>query len=240
LPAALQPERLGLPLFTLAIGLLDGFNPCALWVLLVLLSLLVHWRDRRRLLLVAGCFVLASGVVYFACLAAWLNLFLLVGLAPALRWLLAAVALVIGVINLSEIARRGPDFTLAIPAAAKPGIYARMRQVMQARSLPLALAAVTVLALVVNLLELLCTAGLPALYTAVLSQQNLVPAARYGYLGLYLVGYLADDILLVGSAVIALSSGRLDEQQGRWLKLLSGLVMLLLAAVLLLRPGWLF
>jgi hypothetical protein len=110
---------------------------------------------------------------------------------------------------------------------------------MQSRSLLPAMVAVAGLAVVVNAVELLCTAGLPAIYTAVLSQQNLPAAAHYGYLGLYIAGYIADDSLMVAAAVLALSSSRLTERGGRWLKLISGVVMLALGAGLLLRPGWL-
>ena len=166
------------------------------------------------------------------------------GRAPSPKWLLLGLSRrrlgLLGVVNLSEFWRKVPNFTLSIPASAKPGLYARMRGVMQSRSLPAALAAVAALAVVVNAVELLCTAGLPAVYTAVLSQQNLAAAAHYGYLGLYIVGYIADDALMVGIAVLALSSNRLTEGTGRWLKLISGVVMVALALLLLLRPGWLF
>jgi glutaredoxin len=235
----LDVASLGLPLFTLALGLLDGFNPCAMWVLLFLLSLLVHWRDRRRMALVAGTFVLVSGAIYYAFMAAWLNVFLLLGLSTALRLLLGALALVVGVVNLREFWRQGRSFTLSIPASAKPGLFARLRGVTQSQALLPALAGVAGLAVVVNAVELLCTAGLPAVYTAVLSQQNLPAAAHYGYLGLYILGYIADDSLMVGLAVLALSSDKLTERAGRTLKLISGGVMLALALVLLLKPGWL-
>jgi glutaredoxin len=235
----LSASTYGLPAFTLAMGLLDGFNPCAMWVLLFLLSLLVHWRDRRRMALVAGTFVLMSGLVYYAFMAAWLNIFLLLGFTSWLRLLLGSIALVLGLVNLSEVWRTGETFTLSIPSSAKPGLYARMRGVMQSRSLPAALLAVAALAVVVNAVELLCTAGLPAVYTAVLSEQNLPALAHYGYLGLYILGYIADDALMVGVTVMALSSNRLSEQAGRRLKAISGLVMVALALVLLLRPGWL-
>ncbi|MCP9785247.1 glutaredoxin family protein [Cyanobium sp. N5-Cardenillas] len=230
---------LGLPLFTLVMGLLDGFNPCAMWVLLFLLSLLVHWRDRRRMALVAGTFVLVSGAVYYAFMAAWLNVFLLLGWSTWLRLLLAGLAISVGVVNVLDSRRQGGIFTLSIPAEAKPGLYARLRQVVQSRSLLPALAAVAVLAVVVNAVELLCTAGLPAIYTAVLSQQNLPATAHYAYLGLYILGYIADDSLMVAAAVLALSSHKLTESGGRWLKLISGGVMLALGLALLLRPGWL-
>ncbi|GAB3375580.1 glutaredoxin family protein [Azotobacter armeniacus] len=235
----LSVERLGLPLFTLALGLLDGFNPCAMWLLLFLLSLLVRLHDRRRMALVAGTFVLVSGAVYYTFLAAWLNLFLLVGVSTLLARLLGGLALVIGAVNIRDGLRPGGDFALSIPASAKPGLYARLRAILQADRLLPALAGIAVLAVMVNFIELLCTAGFPAIYTAVLARQALTPTVHYAYLGLYILGYLADDALMVASAVFALGGRRLSERAGRWLKLLSGVVMLALGGVMLLRPGWL-
>jgi glutaredoxin len=234
----LSATRLGLPLFTLALGLLDGFNPCAMWVLLFLLSMLVRLQDRRRMALVAGTFVLASGAVYYAFMAAWLNIFLVVGLSATLRVGLAVVALAIGAFNVKDFVAHGRGPSFSIPAAAKPGLVARMHRVLQARELPASLLAVAALAVVVNFIELLCTAGLPAIYTAVLAQHELGAAAHYAYLGLYILGYIADDAAMVALAVAALGSGKLTERAGRWLKLVSGLVMLALGAVLLLRPQW--
>ena len=235
----LSASRLGLPLFTLAVGLLDGFNPCAMWVLLFLLSLLVRLQDRQRMALIAGTFVLVSGLIYYAFMAAWLNVFLAVGMTAALRWALGGVAIVIGAFNVKDFFAWGRGLSFSIPASAKPGLYARARAVLNANALATSLLAVATLAVVVNIIELLCTAGLPALYTAVLTQQNLGAAAHYGYLGLYILGYIFDDSLMVGTAVIALSSRKLTEHTGRWLKLLSGSVMVLLGAVLILRPEWL-
>ena len=233
----LSVSRLGLPLFTLAIGLVDGLNPCAMWVLLFLLSMLVHLQDRRRMALIAGTFVFVSGAVYYAFMAAWLNIFLAVGMSTAVRVGLGAAALLIGALNLRD-ALRG-SYTLAIPAAAKPGIYARVRALLHARTLALSLRAAAVLAVAVNFIELLCTAGLPAIYTAVLAQQGLSPLAHYAYLGLYIVGYIADDALMVAIAVTALGSRKLTERGGQWLKLLSGAVMLALGVVMIVRPQWL-
>jgi hypothetical protein len=235
----LDASQLGLPMFTLALGLLDGFNPCAMWVLLFLLSLLVRLHDRRRMALVAGTFVLVSGAVYYAFMAAWLNVFLAVGFSDIVRWLLGAVALAIGAISVKDFVAWGRGPSLAIPASARPGLVARMRRAMQAPALSASLLAVAALAVVVNFVELLCTAGIPAIYTAVLAQQQLGPPAYYGYLGLYILGYITDDTLMVATAVIALGSNKLTERAGRGLKLVSGVVMLVLGAVLLLRPDWL-
>ncbi|MBS1191539.1 MAG: glutaredoxin [Rhodocyclaceae bacterium] len=235
----LDASRLGLPAFTLALGLLDGFNPCATWVLLFLLSLLVRLKNRRRMALVAGTFVLASGAVYYTFMAAWLNVFLVLGMSEPLRWVLAFVALLIGAINVKDFFVWGQGPSLSIPATAKPGLYARMRDVVYARALMASLGAVTLLAILVNFFELLCTAGIPAIYTAVLTQQHLSPLAHYGYLGLYIVGYIADDTLMVALAVAALNSWKLTEAAGRRLKLLSGAVMLALGVAMIVHPEWL-
>jgi glutaredoxin len=235
----LSVSRLGLPLFTLAIGLLDGVNPCAMWVLLFLLSILVHLHDRMRMALIAGTFVLVSGAVYYAFMAAWLNVFLVVGMSTALRYALGGTALVIGAINVKDFLAPMQGFSLSIPASAKPGLYARMRAIAQADNLLFSLGAVAALAVVVNFVELLCTAGLPAMYTAILTQHDLSPAAHYAYLGLYIVGYMADDSLMVATSVVLLGSRKVTERAGRWLKLLSGGVMLALGAIMILRPGWL-
>jgi hypothetical protein len=210
-----------------------------MWVLLFLLSLLVRLQSRRRMALIAGTFVLVSGAVYYAFMAAWLNVFLLVGMSAGLRWILGGVALAIGGFNVKDFFAWGRGFSLSIPAAAKPGLYARARAVLSADALLPSLVAVAALAAAVNLVELLCTAGLPAVYTAVLTQHNLGAPAHYAYLGLYILGYVADDSVMVATAVVALSSRKLTERAGRSLKLLSGVAMLVLGAVILLRPQWL-
>ena len=232
----ISASGIGLPLFTIAVGLIDGFNPCAMWVLLFLLSLLVNLRSRPRMLLIAGTFVLVSGTVYFAFMAAWLNMFLIVGLSRTLQVIVAAIALLIGAINIKDGLRFGKGVSLRIPESAKPGIYDRVRRVIQAENFIAALAGVTVLAVLVNFLELLCTAGLSAIYTQILAARELDPAGYYGYLLLYNLAYIFDDALLVGIAVYSLQRFKLQERGGRWLKLLGGIIVLLLGLLLLIAP----
>ena len=229
-------ERLGLPAFTLLLGLIDGFNPCAMWVLLFLLSLLIHLKDRRKMFVVGGTFVLTSGLVYFLFMAAWLNVFLLVGLSRLTQVLLGLAALGIGLLNVKDFLafHRGP--TLSIPERAKPGLYARTRRLLEEKPLLSAMGGVVVLALLVNLVELACTAGLPAVYTQVLAMRRLPGWQYYAYLALYNVAYILDDSVMLLVAVVTLSQRKLQERAGRWLKLLSGGVMLTLGLLLLVWP----
>jgi glutaredoxin len=236
---AIDARALGLPLFTATVGLLDGFNPCALWVLVFVLSLLVNMKDRSKVLLIGGTFVLTSGALYFAFMAAWLNVFLLVGVSRPIQLVLGAVAILIGLVNLKDFIAFGRGISLSIPESARPAIYARTRAVLKAENTLGALGAVVVLALLVNAVELLCTSGLPAVYTQVLASQDLPSWQHYGYLALYNVFYMLDDSLLLAAAVVTLRLSKLQERGGRVLKLVSGAVMLLLGLALTLRPEWL-
>ncbi len=235
----LSAKKLGMPLFTILIGLVDGFNPCAMWVLLFLLSVLVNLRDRWKILAVAGTFVVISGVAYFAFMAAWLNVLLLVGFLRPVQIALSILAIVVGLIHVKDFFAFKQGISLSIPESAKPGIYSRVRRIVLAEHLMAAISGAMVLAVLVNIIELLCTAGLPALYSQVLSLQNYPPWKNYAYLGLYILAYMFDDSLMVGVVVVTLGRKKLQETEGRWLKLISGLVILLLGIVLLLRPEWL-
>jgi glutaredoxin len=229
----------GLPLFTIVVGLLDGFNPCAMWVLLFLLSLLVNLRNRARALLIGGVFVGVSGLAYFAFMAAWLNIFLLVGYPRAAQIALGIVALVVGALNAKDFFafRRGPS--LSIPESIKPGIYARSRRILAASSVAGAIGGAAVLAVLVNAVELACTAGLPALYTNILAMRSLPTWSYYGYLILYNFVYMFDDLIVLVIAVATLRRFKLQERGGRWLKLISGAVMLALGIALIVRPDFL-
>jgi glutaredoxin len=231
---------LGLPIFTLLLGLLDGFNPCAMWVLLFLLSLLASLRDRTKMVWLAGTFVIMSGVVYFGFMVAWLNLFFLIGYTRVTQLVLGSLAGVVGFINIKDFFAFKRGVTVSIPESVKPGLYEKMRHILQANSFPVALAGMVGLALMVNVFELACTAGFPALYTQILSQQVLDGWTYYGYLGLYNLAYIADDAVMVSLAVVTLRHRKLQEREGRWLKFISGVVMLGLAGLLIGAPEWLF
>lgn len=229
----------GLPAFTFLVGLVDGFNPCAMWVLVFLLSVLVNLRDRKKILIVAGTFVFISGLAYFLFMTAWLNVFVLIGWARPTQIALGLLATFIGLINVKDFVAFGRGVSFSIPESAKPGIYARVRHIVTAKYLTAALVGAAALAVIVNVIELLCTAGLPAMYTQILTLQELPAWKNYLYLGLYIVAYMFDDTIMLALAVVTLSHRRMQEAEGRWLKLVSGLVILALGLAMIFRPEWL-
>jgi glutaredoxin len=226
-------DDVGLPAFTLAMGLLDGFNPCSMWVLLLMISLLAPMNNRRRMLAIAGTFVLIQGIAYFLFMAAWLNLFLVIGLSRASQLIIAAIAIVAGLINVKDFLALNIGVSLSIPEKAKPGIYSRMRAILHAESLGAAIVGAIILAILVQIVEFLCTSGFPALFTRILTLRELEPAAYYGYLLLYIAAYMLDDVVILTIGVVMLSRHRLQEREGRVLKLVSGLVMIGLGVYLI-------
>jgi hypothetical protein len=236
---AVDPAALSLPLFTVIIAGLDAFNPCAFFVLLFLLSLLAHQKDRRRMLTVGGIFILASGLMYFAFMAAWLNVFQLLG---ALTWITLAagmLAIVVGTINVKDFFAFERGITLSIPESAKPDIYRKARAIIQSGSTTAMLTATVFLAIAANFYELLCTAGFPMVYTRILTLADISPAGRYAYLAFYNIIYVVPLTLIVLAFVGTLSAHKLTEREGRLLKLMSGAMMLELGLVLAIVPAWL-
>ena len=236
---SISVASVGMPVFTLVMGLVDGFNPCAMWILLVLLSLLVNLRDRKRLSLIAGTFVFISGAVYYAFMAAWLNLFLIIGASRVIQIGIGIFAVLVGAIHIKDYFAFNKGISLSIPERAKPGLYQKMRRVVYAENLFAALLAVSILALLVNMVELACTAGLPALYTQILASREPDPWHYYGYLLLYNLAYIFDDTVMVIIAVFTLSSSKLQQSEGRWLKLVSGAVICAVGVMLIAVPQWL-
>ncbi len=229
-------EEWSLPLLTVVIGGLDAFNPCAFFVLLFLLSIVVHTRSRRRILFIGGVFVAISGIIYFAFMAAWLNVFLLFGEIPLITRIAGGVAVTLALINIKDFFwfRTGP--TLGIPDAAKPGLFQRMRGLTTTTSFPVLLGGTIALAITVNLYEILCTMGFPMVYTRILTISEVGTFGYYGYLVFYNLIYVLPLAIVVTFFAFTLGNRKLQEHEGRALKLLAGTMMLGLGIVLLFMP----
>lgn len=229
-------ESWSLPLVTVVLAALDSFNPCAFFVLLFLLSLLVNAKSRKRMLLVGGLFVSVSGLVYFAFMAAWLNVFLLFG---ELRWVTLAaglLAVTFGAMNLKDYFFAGKGPSLSIPEGAKPGLYQRMRKLVSADNLAAMITGTLMLALLANSYELLCTAGFPMIFTRLLTLNELSTTAYYSYLAVYCLVYVIPLLIIVSLFVRTLGRRKLTAREGGLLKLLSGLMMAGLGTALLIDP----
>jgi hypothetical protein len=227
---------LSLPALTILLAAIDGFNPCAMWVLVFLIGLLIGMRDTFRMWLYGSVFLLTSGAVYFVFLAAWLNAFLLIGALPAIRIGVGLFALVAGGWYVAEFWRNPEAACKVTSAGSRAKMMDRMREAVAEPSTLTALASIMALAVAVNMIELLCSAGIPAVYTQILAMSELNTLAYYGYLLLYITIFMLDDALIFVIAMITLRQAGLMGTYARYSHLIGGLVLLGIGAALILRP----
>jgi hypothetical protein len=233
----LDVRSASLPLLTLAIAGMDSFNPCAFFVLLSLLGLLVHGGSRNKMLIVGSVFVFISGFIYFLFMTAWLNLFLVMGNVLAITMTAGAISLVIATINIKDFFIFKKGVSLTISDSAKPRLFGRIRKLLRSTSFVSVLAGTMVLAIMANFYELLCTAGFPMVFTGILTLNGRSALSSYLYLILYNVVRVIPLFVIVLGFTITLSSRKLTERHARVLKLVSGTMMLGLGAVLLINPA---
>lgn len=232
-----RTAELSLPALTIALAAIDGVNPCAMWVLVFLVGLLLGNEDRRRMWLLAGAFLAGTAAVYFLVLAAWLNALLVLGQATWLRLLIAGAALLVGGFHLRQALRREAVCEVTAPVQRRR-VFEKLRNLVQQPNLAVAITGVVLLAFAVNLVEFLCSAGVPAVYTAVLAQAELPASRHYAYLALYVLVFLADDAILAVAALWTLSAVQVQSGYTRWARLAGAIIMIGLAALLIVRPGW--
>lgn len=214
-----------LPAVTLTLALLDSVNPCAFFLLLLLLSVLLNAGSRWRILLVGTLFVLVSGVTYFVFLAAWLNLFQIVGDFTWVSLTAGSLALLLGVINVGAFLAPEKHNLLSIQPGPRQRLFKRIRRMVRVEKGFALISATLALAIAANFYEILCTAGLPMVFTRLLTLQSLTDTEYYGYLLLYCTVYVTPLLLIVIGISITLGHRKLNAHQGRLLKLISGLMM---------------
>jgi hypothetical protein len=235
----LDLRALSVPVLTVVLAAVDGFNPCATWVLVFLISMLLGQPDRARRWLLGGAFLLTSAAVYYAVIAAWLSALLLLGAQTWLRVVIGAVALVGGVFYLREYVRNPQAICHVAGESRRQRIMQRMRAATTEPRFLLALGAIVLIAIGVNFIELICSAGIPAVYAQVLALTPMPRWQHYAWLGLYVLVFLADDLALFALAMLALDKSGLGERYAHHALLIGGFVLVGVGILLMLRPQWL-
>ena len=102
-----------------------------------------------------------------------------------------------------------------------------------------ALAGIIALAVAVNLVELLCSAGLPVVFTQILALNNLPTWQYYAYLILYIFIFILDDLIVFILAMLTLKMTGLGNKYARYSHLIGGAVMVIVGLLLIFKPEWL-
>lgn len=255
-PTSQIPQKIKIPIFgeidiskislftlTLIFGALDGFNPCAMWVLLFLLTLLINTRSRKRIFLVGGTFILTSGIIYFLILAGWLKLFLAISYVNLTRILIGIFALGFGVWQIRNFIKyRGTCLIAegdAVKGKIRNGLIKQAQKIVYSPLTSVILIGTIILALAINLVEFFCSAGLPAIFTRILALNPIGTLNYYLYLLLYTFVFMLDDLIIFSLAAITLSRIGFTEKYNYWTTLIGGLLILVLGILLIFKPEFL-
>jgi len=231
-----KTSSLSLPVFTMVIAAIDGFNPCAMWTLLFLISLLLGMEDRRRMWLLGSVFVVTSGLVYFLFLSAWLQFFSFFGYVRWLQIGIGTLALALGGYYLWDFWNNHTGGCRVTNNENRKKVFLQLKELTQKKQLIIALVGIVGLAIAVNLVELICSAGLPAIYTQVLSLSNLLWWQYYLYLLLYIFIFMLDDLFIFFTAMITLKAIGTESKYAKFSHCFGGIILLLIGLLLLLKP----
>ncbi|MFA6215427.1 MAG: hypothetical protein WC768_02575 [Patescibacteria group bacterium] len=227
-----------LPLLTVTIAALDSFNPCAMWVLLFLISLLFGMENRKRMWLLGLVFLFTSAASYFLFLAAWLNLFLFLGFIYYIRTGIGIFAAVSGIFYLREWWRYRDGGCHVADDEKKRKIMNQLRKITEQKIFWLALVGLTGIAFAVNLIELVCSAGLPAIYSQVLAMAKLSSWQYYLYLLLYVFIYILPSLIVFLVAMLTMQAFAFSTKFARWANFAGGVIILILGVLLIFKPAW--
>jgi thiol-disulfide isomerase/thioredoxin len=233
----IEIKNFSLPVITIILGALDGFNPCAMWALLFLISLLLGMKDKKRMWIFGSVFIVVSGMVYFLFMAAWLNLILFIGIILWARIIIGLIAIGGGSYNLKEFFYNKESRCKMTGGERKRKFFNHLREATQKKQFWLALGGIIILAVTVNLVEMVCSAGLPVIYTQTLALSNLAKWQYYLYLCFYIFIFILDDLFIFFTAMFTLKITGATTKYTRISRLIGGLLMIIIGILLIFKPG---
>ena len=231
----INAANFSLPALAVIIGLLDGFNPCAMWALLFIITLLIGMNDRKRMWLYGTTFIGVSALIYLGFMAAWLNLFLFIGNIVWIRAAIGVFALAIGGYYLYDWYQNKTGCKVTNNEKRK-AVFTKLRTLIKEKNIWIGLVGIAVLAAAVNVVELACSAGLPVLYTGILSSASMQSWQYFGYMLLYVLFFMLDDLIVFGIAMKTMQVIGIESKYTRITRLVGGILMLVLGMLLIFAP----
>ena len=233
-------KNLSLPIISIIIGLVDGFNPCAMWILLFLITMLFNMKNKKKMWILGLTFILTSGFIYFVFMMAWINIGDYLNSVHTFQIIIGIFASIFGSYNIYKYFKeRKSDGCTIIKKEKRKFIFSNIKKIVENKSFFLAMIGIMILAILVNLVELLCSLGLPVMYTEILTINNLSDGAYLRYVLLYIFFFLIDDIIVFVISMITLKSTAISTKYNKYSHLVGGIIMLLIGILIIFKPEWL-
>lgn len=235
----INPKTVSLPLLAVVIGFVDGFNPCAMWILIFLITMLFNMKDRKKMWILGLTFIITSGMVYLAFMLTWLNLATFISKIQYVRLFIAMVALVVGIINLSKYANsltKKDEGCDVVDKKDRKQIMKSITKITTEKKFAAAIIGVMLLAASVNIIELMCSVGLPLLFTQILAMNDL-SSFEYGlYIFIYILFFLIDDLFVFFIAMKTSKITAISTKYTKYSHLIGGIIMLIIGVLLIIKP----
>ena len=227
-------------LVAIVLGFIDGFNPCAMWVLLFLINMLIGMNDRKKMLIIGFVFLLTSGLMYFLFMLGITNILTYISL-PLIRSIIGIVALVVGSYSIYRFfkERKEDAGCHVVDEKKRKKIFTRIKKFTQEKNMLLALGGVVILAISVNIVELACSSVFPATFAEILAVNNVTGIMKIIYLLIYTLFYMIDDLVVFTIAVATLQLSTASSKYGKYSSIVGGIIMLLVGLLLIFKPAWL-
>lgn len=226
-------------LSAIIIGLVDGFNPCAMWILLFLISMLLGMKNRKRMWALGITFLVSSALVYFLFLISWLNLAVFLNKVLYIRVAIAFVAVLFGVLQVNSFFFKKDDGCEVVDTKNRKKIIKSIQKIVKEKSFILALLGIILLASSVNIIELLCSLGLPVMFTQILTINKVSKLGQILYSLLYILFFMIDDIIIFIIAMKTLEIKAISNKYGKYSHLIGGLIMIIIGILMIYKPEWL-
>ena len=232
-------KTVSLPLLSLVLGFVDGFNPCAMWILLFLITLLINHKNRKKMIVLGLTFIIFSGLTYMFFMLTWLNLATFLSKIKIITFIIAIIAFIAGFINLYNFYKstKKDDGCEVVKPTRRKRIIEYIKKIVNEKSFMIALAGIIVLAFSVNIIEMMCSIGLPLMFTQILSMNNLSLAEYCLYMFIYIFFFLIDDIVIFLIAVFTYKIAGISTKLTKYSHLLAGIILLLIGIIMLINPS---
>ncbi|MBQ6324064.1 MAG: hypothetical protein IJI22_04430 [Bacilli bacterium] len=236
---AVNLKKASLLASAVVIGLVDGFNPCAMWILLFLISVLIGMKNKKRMWILGLTFLVTSALVYMLIMLSWIQIAVKITAIVWIRNIIAVIALIGAFINIRSYIRSNDSGCEVVDDKKRKTIFKKIRKFTHEKSLFLAFFGVVGLAVSVNLVELACSAGLPLVFTELLVLNNVSSVMKFVYMFVYILFFLLDDLIIFFIAMFTMKVTGISTKYNRYSHLLGGIIMVIIGVLLLFKPGWL-
>ena len=234
-----SPKSVSLPLLALVLGLVDGFNPCAMWILLFLITMLINTKDRKKMWILGLTFILTSGFVYLAFMLTWLNLATFISKIYLVRIMIAFIAFIVGFININRYykSKKKDSGCDVVTNKDRKKIMDKIMKITSEKSFLLALGGIIILAASVNIIEMMCSIGLPIIFTQILAMNELSVGSYALYMFIYILFFLIDDIVVFVIAMTTLKVTGISTKFSKYSHLIAGIITIIIGLLMLLKPS---